>query len=234
MITTLTNNSPGLVRKSWNFQRLANTQFVLHSPLASTRADVECCIQEQFARRHGAQIAHFLPELISLGCELRICAAVGLSPAARTRLFAESYLDTPIEQAIAALSGQTVARSEVLEIGNLVSSWKGSSLLLFVFLSELIERAGFRWAVFTATPEVERILAKLNFAPQALATANPERLADAGASWGRYYQRAPRVMFGEIAPAIAIARRGLMYRAAAKMIAPQVAEIATQLQSRYQ
>lgn len=232
MHTALSINKLGTARKDQRFQHLTNTQFALHSSLAITRPEVERCIQAQFAQRHGAQISHFLPELISLGCERNICAAVGFAPAARGGLFAESYLDSSIEHAIGAASGQSVARREVVEIGNLVSSWKGSSLLLFVFLSELIVSAGFRWAVFTATPEVERLLAKLNFAPTALVNANPERLADAGSSWGSYYQRAPRVMFGEIAPAVALARKGLMYRAVAKMIAPQVAVIAEQLRGR--
>ena len=232
MHTTLANSPLAPAHKLWDFQRLANTQFALHSTSSSTRLAVESCIQAQFSQCHGAQITHFLPELLSLGCAGQICAAVGLAPAAHTGLFAEKYLDAPIEQAIAVASGQIVARTDVVEIGNLVSSWKGSSLMLFVFLSELIERAGFRWAVFTATPEVERLLAKLNFTPIPLVNANPARLADAGASWGSYYQRAPRVMFGEIAPAVATARLGLMYRAVAKVIAPQVARIAAQLQSR--
>ena len=222
----------GLARNGWDLARLADTTFALHSSQASSRPAVEDCIRAQFAQCHGAQITHFLPELISLGCQTRICGAVGLSPAARSRLFAESYLDTSVEFAIAAASGQAVMRRDVLEIGNLVSRWKGSSLLLFVFLSELIERLGFRWAVFTATPEVERLLAKLKFSPAVLGQAKPERLADAGASWGSYYQRAPRVMYGEIAPAVALARQGLMYRGVAKMIAPQVSLIASQLQER--
>ena len=218
--------------RSGDIQRLAATRFTLHSKLTSGRAEVERYIAQGFAQHHGAQISHYLPELISLSCASSLCAAVGLTPAARGRLFAESYLDAPIEQLIAAASQQTVARDEVLEIGNLIASWKGSSLVLFVFLGELMHQLGVKWAVFTATPEVERLLAKLDFAPTVLANADPARIADAKENWGSYYQRAPRVVFGEIAPAVAVARRGALYRAMAKLLAPQVAEIAAQLRER--
>ena len=147
-------------------------------------------------------------------------------------MFAETYLDAPIERLIARETGLAVTRGDILEIGNLVSTWKGSSLLLFVFLSEVIDRLGYRWVLFTATREVENLLAKLKYAPVVLADADPARLPDAGASWGSYYRRLPRVMFGDVPPAVASARKDLVYRFAARVIAGQVDRVCAEFRRR--
>lgn len=186
------------------------------------RERVEHYIGERFAASHGARISHFLPQLLSVGQGEQCCAAVGLAAAGEGPLFAEQYLDAPIERLIAERVGAATTRQSIVEIGNLVSTWRGGSLLLFVVLSELVDRLGFRYALFTATPEVERGLARLGYAPVVLAPADPTRLADRGANWGRYYQRGPRVMYGEAPPAIAAARRKLSYRLLARTLAPQI------------
>lgn len=205
-------------------RQLRVLQFAQHVAGDPARAAVEHFVRARFAASHGAQVDHFLPHLISLGHGRRYCAAVGLAAATQGPLFAERYLAAPIEQLIATTRGGPVGRGDVLEIGNLVSSWKGGSLLLFVFLSELIVRLGYRYVLFTATREVERLLDKLGYAPVVLAQADPARLPDGGARWGRYYERGPRVMFGEVPPAVAAARRDRRYRAVARAIATQVDE----------
>ncbi|MCI1710882.1 MAG: thermostable hemolysin [Chiayiivirga sp.] len=206
--------------------------FGLHQRGDNSRSAVEDYIRNRFAAVHGARITHFLPHLVSVGHGDTHCAAVGLAMAARSRLFAETYLDAPVERMIERQLGEPVARADILEIGNLVSTWKGSSLLLFVFLSELIAHLGQRFVLFTATPEVERLLARLGYAPQVLAEADPAQLPDGGVQWGRYYERRPRVMFGEVAPAVAAARRDLLYRGVAHSIASQVDRMTQQLSRR--
>ena len=197
-------------------------QLQLTRPGDAQREGVEQYIRERFAASHGARIEHFLPQLLSVGKSGQTCAAVGIASAGEGPLFAEQYLDAPIETLIAERTGSPVLRSSIAEIGNLVSTWRGGSLLLFVVLSELIDRYGFRYALFTATPEVERVLARLGYAPVALAKADPARLPDGGASWGRYYARQPRVLFGEAPPAIAAARRRLTYRLLARSLQGQI------------
>jgi hypothetical protein len=203
-------------------RQLLLSRFSLQTCADAERESVEDYVRARFARRHGARIVHFLPNLIALGTAGRYCGAVGLAAAANGPLFAETYLDAPIERQIAAATGEEVSRNDILEIGNLVSTWKGSSLLLFVFLTEVIAALGHRWVLFTATREVESLLARLNYRPVALAEADPARLPDRGASWGTYYRNVPRVMFGEVPPAVASARKELLYRAVARTISGQV------------
>ena len=217
----LETTSAPLVRRL-QMRQLRLLRFDVHEPGDATRADVEHYIQQRFAGSHDARVSHFLPHLLSLGNGGRPCAAVGLAEASRGPLFAESYLAAPIEQLIAQSRGEPVHRAEILEIGNLVSSWKGGSLMMFVFLSELIDRLGIRFVAFTATREVDRLLARLGYEPVVLAAANPALLADAGASWGRYYSHQPRVMFGEVRPAVQAARTLMFYRVVARTLAAQV------------
>jgi hypothetical protein len=211
-----------VVAPQGHLRSLRLLQFQVHHPDDASRASVEQYVRARFAQMHAAQVDHFLPRLVSLGSAGALCSAVGLAPATAGRLFAECYLDEPIERLISAATGEVVGRERILEIGNLVSTWKGGSLLLFVFLSELIDRLGYRFVLFTATREVERLLAKLGYAPVTLAFADPARLPDGGRGWGTYYERSPRVMFGDVPPAVALARQDRLYRVVARMIAAQV------------
>jgi hypothetical protein len=213
-------------------RQLPSLRFSLQAPGGARREAAEAYIRGRFAARHGARIAHFLPNLITLGNGEHYCGAVGLATAASGPLFAETYLDAPIEQLIEHATGTPVARREILEIGNLVSTWKGSSLLLFVFLTEVIARLGHRWVLFTATREVEALLGRLKYAPVVLADADPSRLPDGGASWGSYYQRRPRVMFGDVPPAVASARKDVLYRVVARAIAGQVDRVCAEFRLR--
>ena len=197
-------------------------EFGLHQAGDASRAGVESYIRGRFSSAHDARITHFLPKLISVGMAGRHCAAVGLAMATRGPLFAETYLDAPVEQIISQRTGKTVERSDILEIGNLVSTWKGSSLLLFVFLSELVAKLGHRYVLFTATPEVERSIARLGYKPEVLAAASAKQLPDQGAQWGSYYDRCPKVMFGDAQPAIAAAKRDILYRGVAATISSSV------------
>ena len=92
---------------------------------------------------------------------------------------------------------------------------------------------GARFAVFTATREVERLLARLGYTPIELVRADPARLADGGASWGRYYAQAPRVLYGEIRPAVALARRSRAYRAVARLLASQIDRVCDEYRTRH-
>ena len=188
------------------------------------RAEVETLIAREFQRKHRAEIRYFLPQLLSLRCAGTLTAAVGLQAAAQGPLFLEQYLPQPIEQLLSEQSGQEVKRGQILEIGNLVSARAGSSLLLMVALSELIAASRFRWVTFTATDEVQSLLAKLHYQPLQLANASAEMLPSPQ-SWGAYYQKQPKVMAGLALPAINSARQLPRYQLLRQLLAPQLSEL---------
>lgn len=222
---------------SWHMPRLPHIRiprFGLQTASSPERAAVEAYIHDRFAGVHCAEVTHFLPNIISLRCGGEYSAAVGLAPAGVDRVFAEQYLDAPVEQVIGEKLGLQVAREQIVEIGNLVSTWKGSSLLLFIVIGEVMERLGYHYVLFTGTREVKALLARLRYSPIVLADANPDRLPDGGASWGTYYTNNPQVLFGDNLPAIAAARKNPMYRATVAAISRPIEKICAQLRASTQ
>lgn len=167
--------------------------FTLTAPGDTGRADVETYIVRKFAEVYGARIHSFLPQLLSLHAHGAIEAALGLRRADSGPLFLEQYLDRPVEQQLAEAAGQPVARADIVEIGNLVSTSPGSSRLLFLMLAELFASAGVTWAIFTATPEVHKLLDRLTGEQIVLCEADGKRLGAELENWGSYYDTRPAV-----------------------------------------
>jgi len=233
-LTATLTESPS---SSWHMPRLPQIKiprFGLQTPCSPERASVEAYIHDRFAGVHHAEVTHFLPNLISLRCGGEYSAAVGLAPAGNGKVFAENYLDAPVEQVIGEKLGLQVARDQIVEIGNLVSTWKGSSLLLFIVIGEVMERLGYHYVMFTGTREVKALLARLRYSPIVLADADPSKLPDGGASWGCYYTNNPQVMFGDNRPAMAAARKNPMYRATVAAISRPIEKICAQLRAANQ
>jgi hypothetical protein len=219
---------PETSNSSWHMPRLPQIRiprFSLQTPGSQERTAVEAYIHERFAGVHQAKVSHFLPNIISLRCGGEYSAAVGLAPASGGKLFAEQYLDAPIEKVVGEKICLDVARDQIVEIGNLVSTWKGSSLLLFIVIGEVLERLGYHYVMFTGTREVKALLARLRYSPVVLADADPSVLPDSGASWGSYYKNQPQVMFGDNRPAMAAARKNPMYRATVAAISRPIEKI---------
>ena len=230
-LSTALTESP---QTPWHMPRLPKIsipRFGLQTRDSAERAAVQTYIQARFAEVHQAKVSHFLPNIISLRCGGEYSAAVGLAPASGGKLFAEQYLDAPIEKVISEKLHLDVARDQIVEIGNLVSTWKGSSLLLFIVIAEVMERLGYHYVMFTGTREVKALLARLRYSPIVLADADPSVLPDAGASWGSYYKNQPQVMFGDNRPAMAAARKNPMYRATVAAISRPIEKICAEFRA---
>jgi hypothetical protein len=166
----------------------------LVGPRHSQRADVENTIAQRFADVYGADIKHFMPTQLCMTVENEIVATVGIRRAQNASLFLENYFDRPIEQFASRTLGCEIRRSDVVEIGNLASIQQGGSQWLFVALTLLLCDQNQPWVTFTATPEVQKLLRRLNIQPLALTGADAERLGTGKSDWGNYYQQQPVVM----------------------------------------
>lgn len=162
------------------------------------RGEAESFIRSVFAKRYGAQVSAFAPNLMLLEQGGQIVAAAGWRSAAGEQLFLESYLDLPIEQAMAQLADQPVARDRIAEVGNLAAEKNGSSIPVILTLAEHLDRLGHEWVVFTATSELIGIFSRLGLPLLALAPADSSRLGQAASSWGSYYDTRPIVVAGRI------------------------------------
>jgi hypothetical protein len=196
-----------------------------------SRADLEACIAETFARHYDARIEHFLPFLLSLQLSSEPGAVAGLRPAAHSPLFLEQYLEGPVEQAVAGAFGTPVERAGIIEVGNLASVTPGSAALLFGLLPILLHEAGIRWVVCTATPQVQSMLDRLDFSTRRICAADAEVLGDSKADWGSYYDSRPEVIAGDVEGAIACALRKRSVARLALALAEPISRIAAGLRS---
>jgi hypothetical protein len=168
--------------------------------VCDARAEIERFIAERFRNAYGAQVSHFCAQLLGLrDASGAWQAAAGYTPAAGGALFLEHYLDRPVELVLAGALGERVPRARIVEVGNLASAARGFGGRFLPALRDHLVGRGFRWAVFTATREVQGILRHFAFDARELAPACASRLPDGGAGWGTYYAHGPRVMAGCLA-----------------------------------
>lgn len=180
---------------------------ILHSHCSKQRQQLQAYIAEQYRRIYDAEVRDFSPLLLNLNHNLNTQAALGLKPGYCGSLFLEHYLDQPVEQVIASHARTPVSRDSVMEIGNLVSTSRGGSLPLFLMMAGALQEAGYQWMVFTATPQVEKLVRRLQVELQVLANADQSKINGGTAHWGSYYNRNPKVLLGNINSALAAAKQ---------------------------
>ena len=172
--------------------------------LDQDRAQIQHFIAHNFYHTYQAQVDHFADLLI--GCKNddthHWMAAFGMSKLAEKEAYLEQYLDKPIEHYIAFMTGKSVRREEVYELGNLAADYPGATRRLIKKMTSLIYNQGGRWVVFTANNIVLNAFHKLNLNPQVISSANPNRLPNHGLNWGHYYETHPQVMFIAVPPHI--------------------------------
>lgn len=174
----------------------------LHPRDSGGRATVEHYIHAVFARGYGAEINHYLPQLMSLrDGEGEMLAALGMRCGNSGKLFLEIYLDEPVEQRLAAVAGVAVQRDSIVEIGNLASGRAGAARWLFLALAAYLHGRGAQWAIFTVAPFLKNTFLKLGFKLYVLARADKARLGEEASDWGSYYDAAPEVMAVDVTQA---------------------------------
>ena len=155
---------------------------------------------EIFRRVYAARISTFYPHLIGITHQDASFAAVaGVRSAASHPLFAEFYLDAPVEDSIFARTGRRVTRDRIAEVGNLAPASAGQARWLIATLTAYLYAAGFSWVVFTTVPTLHNAFARMGLRPIGLGAADVTRLDPAlQDDWGSYYDAGPLVYAGEI------------------------------------
>lgn len=165
----------------------------------SERLSMERFIQERFNEAHGAEVAHFMPELVGLhDHNAELIAVAGSRLAEQGRLFLEQYLDEPVQMRISRLAGHPVRRQAIVEVGNLASSSAGSARLIIIAMTCLLARRGLDWVVFTGAAGLVNSFRRLGLEPLRLCEADPLRLGEERHTWGQYYEQRPQVFAGNI------------------------------------
>ncbi|MGA1562256.1 MAG: thermostable hemolysin [Gammaproteobacteria bacterium] len=163
------------------------------------RAELEAFVREIFQRHHGAEVRHFLPQLLGLRNDHALRAVLGFAPGGVAPMFLEQYFDQPIEHVVAACVGEPVVRTRIMEVGNLAVASAGGARSLITALTAYLRGAGYDWVVFTAGRGLQNSFARMGIELQVLGPALPERLQEGSAHWGRYYAQNPQVFLGSVA-----------------------------------
>ncbi|SFM46110.1 thermostable hemolysin [Marinobacter pelagius] len=167
-------------------------------------------IRRRFLQAYGADPALRIPSLLALTTSQgSLLAAVGVRNAGRERLFLEDYLSVPVE-AVMPLPG--TERLKIAEIAHLAGVEAGVSRYLFASLSVWLDSAGYDWVVCTGTDQLRNSFHRLGIGTQVLAKADPARLPDGGAGWGRYYDHHPVVMAIHVAEGMSAMRQAGLLR----------------------
>ena len=204
--------------------------FRAHLPADPERMRVEDYIATRFREVHGANIHDFMPVLLTMECHGQTTAAAGVRTAGHQPLFLEQYLSGPVEEVLDGAFGEPIDRRKIAEIGNLVATQGGSSYLLFLVLSGLLEQSRFDFVVFTATPQVQKVLAYLGLGVHVLCTADPGRLrGSAAAEWGSYYTSRPQVVAGKVADGMAALNQRVLYSSILSLFRDPITELADTL-----
>jgi hypothetical protein len=174
------------------------SEFVLHDTLSSHRAELEDYVSRCFKRAYSAEVTEFAPLLLELRCVSNTSGVAGIRPASAQPLFLESYLDEPVETVARQFAGEPVERHEIAELCNLAALRPGACQLINIILAAALQGAGFRYACFAGTNQLERIVRKQHFAVEPVAVAAPARLGPAAAQWGSYYDSSPNVLLVDL------------------------------------
>ncbi len=229
-LPALANSGVGLSARHLRHVILPSAQ--VRSASAVSQPRLRQYISEQFARVYGAQVEAFLPQLLSVSCQAHHRAALGVRSAVGDTLFLEQYLPHPVEQILEVASGCDVPRETIAEVGNLVSTRRGASQLLFVITAAALHQAGMQWVVFTATDEVRAMLSKLRYTPLELGVATAASLRSNAGLWGDYYATRPQVLAGDVDAAMAQIQQHEVLRAILSTHRQSIDEVAMQLREQ--
>ena len=163
------------------------------------RKRVEQFLEAVYAEKYGAELTSHYPVLMSAqDRDGTILAAIGFRFAEDEAPFLAQYLDDPVETAVSRCFRVPVARNQIVEIGSLAANGQGPLWLLFLILSTYLHDQGYEYAMVTGTNTLQALFKRIGLDLAVITDADQNRLPDAGASWGSYYDTDPKVMVGRI------------------------------------
>ncbi|MBL4693382.1 MAG: thermostable hemolysin [Magnetovibrio sp.] len=157
-----------------------------------SRAEAESLISGVYEREYGAKIVAFSDLLIALpGDDGVLKAAAGLRIGGN--FFSEIYLDRPIERVLSDHWLPPATRAEIAEVTTLAALHPNASHALFSGIIGYLNALNVRFAFFTVTERLHRMLIRAGIPAEELATAKAEHVHNAE-EWGRYYATNPKVV----------------------------------------
>lgn len=207
-------------------------EYRLCLPDSPDRGEVEAFTRKRFQDTYAATIKEFYPVILAMRCFDNLSGTSGMRIAGQEALFLEHYLDRPVEHLLSEKLQTTVKRQSIAEIGNLVSTQRGASHLLFLLFTSLLHQAGQEWICFTATQALRNNLSKLGFEFIYLGEAEPDKLdAQSIKDWGSYYANKPQVLAGKLQDAMAVIQSRPLFRRVYRLYRHRINYLAREFQA---
>jgi hypothetical protein len=213
----------GSVVRSFLTSQRAPVQVEMLDSSHTSRLETEKFIHDVFFQYYGADIRHFMPELLTLRTsDGQLTAALGVRSADGRGLFLEQYLDEPVEvclnQRLPMFDGK-IKREQVIEVGNLAAASAGGSRWLIIALTAYLQGAGYDWVVFTALPGLRNAFAKMGLKVITLGEAKLSSLdSDEQKLWGNYYDDNPQVVTVNVHHAYGVLEQQLRFEQNLKLL----------------
>ncbi|GLX77102.1 hypothetical protein tinsulaeT_04420 [Thalassotalea insulae] len=192
----------------------------------SARQSVEQFILQGYQKAFRACFSEFMPQLITL-TKGKHCAALGLRNAQQP-LFIEQYLAAPIET-LTLFSSQQVARSQIVEIGNLYSNAKPLTLPLFLLTAVALFINEQRYMVFAGTEQVLSLIQSTGITPTVICPAKAEYIQNREDNWGRYYETNPNVVAVDLQQVVKVINRTPRYSKMFEQLSDEIAQLSQTL-----
>jgi hypothetical protein len=156
------------------------------------RDQAEAFIRRLYAAEYGADIKKFPSRIIaSLDHFDQINCAAGIR-SKDDGFFSESYLNTPVEEALGRFAERKVSREQIFEVTTLASQAHRTTLHFIEAIGKFGEANGFNWSFFTLTRRLALLVSRLGHPMIQLADADQCRITDHHL-WGTYYASEPKV-----------------------------------------
>lgn len=156
------------------------------------RAEAEALIAKVYAHEYGANIVAFSDLLIALpDVHGTLRAAAGLRIGGN--FFSEIYLERPIEQVLSDHWHPPATRDEIAEVTTLAAVHPNASHALFSGIVGYLKALNVRFAFFTVTERLHRMLIRTGIPAEELALASADKVHNAD-DWGLYYATNPKVV----------------------------------------
>jgi hypothetical protein len=172
--------------------------FSIVEPDSTERASLEARIRSGFGMHFDACIEGFMPRFAHYRHASGATGVIGIRCAADEPLFLESYLNTPVESAIADTTGAPIGRDRIVEVGQFVVDDRDIVTSFFRDLVPFLIENGYDWVCFTGTDRIRALLARVGFHGLPVARADAARVRNTGDRWGRYYDFDPVVILGKL------------------------------------
>ena len=190
------------------------------------RKSAEQFIKQGFNKAYNANISITMPQILTVK-NGNFKAALGIR-SAKSPLFIEQYLSSPIEQNIPR-STQEINRNDIVEIGSLYSNATRFTLPLFLVTAVSLFYQNYKYLTFAGTSHVLNILSKAGVNFSTIGDAKESALSPSDDDWGSYYDTNPKVVVVALSSVISAIDKQEKYQQLFKSLEEKIASVCKQL-----